>query len=194
MFQDNFTMVDQGDITELLHAAKSGKTQAGDELLVAVYDGLRQIARKRMAGERAGHTMQPTDLIHEAYLKLMPQLADREWEHRGQFFFAAAQAMRRILIDHARKRNSAKRTAPDPSSVSSVLDLAEASDPSTVLALDEALSALEAEDAELEKLVRLHFFAGLSIEEAAEILGLSRRTAFRRWQFARAWLHHHMTS
>lgn len=185
-------MTMEGNITQLLTAAKQGGADSQNELLDAVYDALRQIARKRMAGERRDHTLQATELIHEAYVKLLPQLDQRDWEHRGQFFFAAAQAMRRILTDHARKRGAAKRTAPNPDCIGSVLDLADSPDPSTVLALDEALKALAAEDSELEQLVRLRFFTGLSIEETAEILGLSRRTAFRRWQFARAWLHRHM--
>jgi RNA polymerase sigma factor (TIGR02999 family) len=153
-------------------------------LFPAVYGELRRIAAARMAGERAGHTLDATALVHEAYLRLAgsPGFADR-----AHFLRAAAEAMRRILVDHARRRSSAKRGGGRR------FELAEADrmalpDPETLLAIDEALGALAAEDPDAAELARLRLFAGLSVDEAAEALGVSRATGFRDWAYARAYL------
>jgi RNA polymerase sigma factor (TIGR02999 family) len=163
------------------------------ELLPLVYEQLRGLARRQMAGERAGHTLQPTALVHEAYLRL---LRDRSvaWAGRAQFFCAAAEAMRRILVEHARARGRLKRGGGAAEGGGrrrvplSVLELATGEDPAEILALDEAVRRLEGENPELGAVVRLRFYAGLSVEEAAEVLGVSARSVKRDWSYARAWL------
>jgi RNA polymerase sigma-70 factor, ECF subfamily len=165
------------------------RADAAEELLPLVYEQLRAIAQRRMREERAGHTLQATALVHEAFCKLVGGGEGPGWESRAHFFRVAAEAMRRILIDHARKRKSAKRgggAAPIPLSV---VDLAAEHDPAQILALNEALETLEAEDARAAEVVKLRFFAGLSVEETAEAMGISERTAMREWAFARARLY-----
>lgn len=161
------------------------REDASAELLPLVYDQLKAIAGARMRGERAGHTLQATALVHEAYLKLV---GDREvsWQNRAHFFAAAAEAMRRILIDHARKRKSEKRGGGAARAPLSVVDLAVESDPDQILALEEALTRLQGEDPRAAEIVNLRFFAGLSVDETTEATGLSRRTVMREWAFARA--------
>lgn len=177
-------------VTELLRAIGE-RDSAGEELLELVYDNLRQIARQRMAGERAGHTLQATALVHEAFLKLIGD-EDLSWENRGHFYAASAQAMRRILIDHARGRNAEKRGGERKRVPLSVVDLATDTDPAQVLALDEAMDQLERSDPRAASVVRLRFFAGLDVEATASVLGLSERTVMRDWAFARATLFQHM--
>jgi RNA polymerase sigma factor (TIGR02999 family) len=138
-----------------------------------------------MREERAAHTLQATALVHEAYMRLVGD-ANISWQSRGHFFRAAAEAMRRILIDHARKRKAQKRGGGRIGLPISVVDLAEDNDPAQVLALDEALKTLEAEDERAAVIVQLRFFAGLSVDETADATGLSRRTVLREWAFARA--------
>jgi RNA polymerase sigma factor (TIGR02999 family) len=177
-------------VTHLLLAARDGQTGASDELLSLVYDQLRHIARNRMAGERDGHTLRATELVHEAYLKLGRQLGERDWQSRGQFFAAAAEAMRRILIDHARRRGAQRREGGHHRlPLLSVIDLAEEDDPESILAVEEAIACLEKEDERLGRIVRLRFYAGLSLDETARSLDLSRRTVHRDWTYARAWLY-----
>jgi len=161
------------------------REHAADDLLPLVYDQLRAIAQRRMAGERGAHTLQATALVHEAYVKLIGDQR-MSWQNRAHFFAAAAEAMRRILIDHARKRASQKRGGGRKALPISVVDLAEDADPSRVLALDEALTRLEEEDGRAARVVQLRFFAGLGVDEVAEILGVSERTVMREWAFARA--------
>jgi RNA polymerase sigma factor (TIGR02999 family) len=174
------------DVTRML-----GDTGRSAELLTLVYQQLRAIAQQRMSGERTGHTLQATALVHEAYVRLM---GDRpvEWANRAHFFYAAAEAMRRILIEHARARGRVKRGGREGGRVRvdpmSVVDLATETDPETILSLDEALRRLEQEDGELAAIVRFRFYAGLSIEDTAAALGMSPATLKRRWSFARAWL------
>jgi RNA polymerase sigma factor (TIGR02999 family) len=171
-----------------------------DTFFRQVYDELRAIAHARLRGERTDVTLQSTELVHEAYMRLRPEGAQR-WESRGQFFAAAAEAMRRILIDRARARGRVKRggdaegrPAPKVS-----LDLAEAAafaeddDPETILALDRAIERLAQQDARAAEIVRLRFYAGLSVEEVAEVLEASSRTVLRDWAFARAWLYGELT-
>jgi RNA polymerase sigma factor (TIGR02999 family) len=173
------------DVTRLLAAAAAGERQAAADLLPVVYAELRQLAAARLGRENPGQTLQPTALVHEAYLRLV---GDQRFDGRGHFFAAAAEAMRRILVEGARRKGRVKRGGDRGR-----LDLGEYavtgdSPADEILALDEALTRLAAEDPEAARVVQLHFFAGLSIEQAAEALGVSRATAYRQWTFARAWL------
>jgi RNA polymerase sigma factor (TIGR02999 family) len=174
--------------TLLLNAAASGDQGAFARLLDSVYGELRAIAQNHMNDERAGHTLQATALVNEAYLRLLGREGVR-WESRGHFFRAAAEAMRKILIDHARARGAAKRGGGKAAlSISCVADLLIAENPEGVLALDEALSRLEGVDAQATSVVRLRFYAGLDEEAVGQVLGISERTVRREWSFARAWL------
>jgi len=172
------------DVTRLLGELRL-RPQAADELLSLVYDRLHQIARRRMANERTGHTLQATALVHEACARLLAP-SGTAWESRLHFFRVAAEAMRRILIDHARKRNAERRGGGARSVPIDSLDLAVEHDPESVLALEEALRTLEAEDPRAAEIVGLRFYAGRSVEECAAMLGTSRRTILRDWAFARA--------
>jgi RNA polymerase sigma factor (TIGR02999 family) len=176
------------DITQLLGAAAAGDRQAAADLLPLVYDELRQLAASRMANEKAGHTLQPTALVHEAYLRLVGATDVNQWQGRGHFFAAAAEAMRRILVDWARRKRAVRhgggQAHPD-------VDPELIAAPETredLVALDEALSRLAALDPEKAEVVKLRYFAGLTFQEVADVLGLSERTARRQWAFARAWL------
>jgi RNA polymerase sigma factor (TIGR02999 family) len=171
-------------VTELLREAGMHDA-ARERLLTLVYDSLRRIAQERMKGERVGHTLEATALVHEAFLRLVGEERSG-WESRGEFYGAAAQAMRRILIDHARKRRAEKRGGGRGRVPLSVVDLAAESDPEQVLALDEALRGLEQSDPRAASVVRLRFFAGLDVAETARVLGLSERTVMRDWAYARA--------
>jgi RNA polymerase sigma-70 factor (ECF subfamily) len=178
-----------GDVTRLLEAAGSGDRSAFDALYRSVYDELHRMARASMRREKGGHTLQPTALVNEAYLRLAPAAAN--WEGRRHFFGAAAEAMRRILVDHARRRLASKRGA-DFERVTLTGPALEIAAPETgldVLQVDEALAQLRVESPRLADLVNLRFFAGLSIEDAASALQISPATAKRDWTFAKAWLH-----
>jgi RNA polymerase sigma factor (TIGR02999 family) len=173
-------------VTRLLDAAAAGDPAAAAELLPLVYDELRQLAAARMAAEKPGQTLQATALVHEAYLRLVGN--EQPWNGRGHFFAAAAEAMRRILINRARDKGRVKRGGGHCR-----VDLDQLIDPMTapaseLLDLDEALERLAASYPQAADLVKLRFFAGLSLDEAATALGLARRTADRQWAFARAWL------
>jgi len=177
----------QREVTRLIQAASSSDRAASDQLLTLVYDQLRKIAQQRMSEERSDHTLQATALVHEAYLRLVGN-GPATWQGRGHFFAAAAEAMRRILIDHARKRNTAKRGGRVPREISGVLELTGDEKIGEALILDDLISRLEMEDSQTAQVVRLRFFAGLSIEETAEVLGISEPTVKRDWEYARAWL------
>ncbi len=179
------------DVTRLLEAMRHGDDQAGDELLAQVYAELRQLARAKMAREQPGHTLQPTALVHEAWLRL----GDQSFENRAHFFSAAAEAMRRILIERARRKLSVKHGANAEHIVADDIEIAapiEIDD--ELLAVHEALDALAAHDARKAELVKLRYFAGLTIEEAAEVLNISAPTAKRDWTYARAWLYRKITA
>jgi RNA polymerase sigma factor (TIGR02999 family) len=173
------------DVTRLLGAAAAGDRQAAADLLPAVYAELRALAAARLANEKAGHTLQPTALVHEAYLRLV---GDQAFDHRGHFFGAAAEAMRRILIDHARKRLARKRGGARERVDLDPDRFAAPDRPDDLLALDESLTLLEREEPQVAALVKLRYFAGLTIPEAAAALAVSPRTADAWWAFARAWL------
>ena len=182
------------NITTLLQQWSEGRTEALDELLPQVYDELRKRASAYLKRERPGHTLQTTALVHEAYLKLVDQRMPGGWNDRGHFFAIAAQAMRRILVDHARHRHREKRGGPDEALPleEALLAVADESDLDLV-ALDEALTRLAEIDPHQQKLVELRYFAGLSLDDAASALGISRATAAREWQMAKAWLHRELT-
>ena len=171
--------------TQLLGEAQQGNAQAVQKLLPLAYEQLRALAHKHMAGERAGHTLQATALVHEVYLKLL-QGGAAPWQSRKQFFFAAAEAMRRILIDHARARAGLKRGGGRKRVPLGGIDVATDEQMPEILALDEAVSRLEKVSPDVAAVVRLRFYAGLSVEETAEVLGVSPRTVKREWTYARA--------
>jgi RNA polymerase sigma factor (TIGR02999 family) len=161
--------------------------------LPLVYDELRKLAAARMAGERPGQTLQATALVHEAYLRLVgARSASEGFDSRGHFFAAAAEAMRRILIDQARRKGRAKRGGERRRVDLDDADLVSLAAPDELLLIDEAIDRLAAEDARAARLVRLRYFAGLTVEEAAELSGLSRSSAYEHWSYARAWLHHEL--
>jgi len=157
------------------------------DLLPLVYQSLKELARQRMSLERAGHTLQATALVHEAYLRLAGK--DIRWAGKSQFFQAAAQAMRRILIEHARARGRVKRGGAARRIPVNLLDLAEDADRDEILALDEAIRRLEEHTPQIAAVVRLRFFAGLNVEETAEALNMGRRSVDRAWAYARVWLY-----
>jgi RNA polymerase sigma factor (TIGR02999 family) len=181
------------DISRILAALEQGDPNAAGDLLPLVYDELRKLAAHKMAQEAAGQTLQPTALVHEAYLRLVGAEHASHWDTRGHFFAAAAEAMRRILVENARRKQCQKhggglaRQQLDPDQL---LTPAIRED---LLALDEALTRLAAVNPQAAQLVQLRYFAGLSIPEAAQTLGISPRSADRLWAYARAWLHQEMT-
>jgi RNA polymerase sigma factor (TIGR02999 family) len=175
----------EGDVTALLDAAGSGDRAALDRLYGHVYDELRRLAESRLRQERSGHTLQPTALVNEAYLRLSPDRSS--WENRRHFFGAAAQAMRRILVDHARQKLADKRAAGVRVTLAD-LDVAAPEEDLDVLAVSDALDVLAQEDPRLSEVVSLRFFAGMSVEETARALDVSPMTIKRDWAFARAWL------
>lgn len=181
------------NITEMLREWSDGKAEVLDDLLPLVYDELHRKAAGYLRRERPNHTLQTTALIHEAYLKLVDQ-RDVEWKSRGHFFAIAAQAMRRILADHARNRHREKRGGRDEDLPLEAALLAVADEQNVdVAALDEALRRLALFDPQQERIVELRYFGGLSMEETADALGISRATAARDWQVAKAWLHRELT-
>jgi RNA polymerase sigma factor (TIGR02999 family) len=179
----------QADVTELLQAWSGGDRAALDRLMPLVYDELKRVAARHLAGERAGHTLQATALVHEAYLKLVDQRSAR-WQNRAQFFAVAAQLMRRILVDHARAHAAAKRGAGATRVTLSALEETGVDQPDLdVVALDAALDRLAALDPRQARVVELRYFGGLSLEETASVVEISPATVKRDWAMARAWLY-----
>ena len=174
------------ELTQLLQSAGEGRVSQ-TELFRLVYGQLRELARRQLGPERAGHSLQPTALVHEAWLRLGGN-DSVSWQGRAHFFGSAAEAMRRILVDHARSRNAQKRGARSRRLPLDAVELAATDDPGQVLAVDEALGRLEARDERLAKVVRLRFWAGLEEREVAELLQVSERTVRNDWKLARAWL------
>jgi RNA polymerase sigma factor (TIGR02999 family) len=177
-----------GDVSRILSAVEAGDPRAAAELLPLVYDELRKLAAARLAGEKPGQTLQPTALVHEAYIRLVGGDQPRDWNGRGHFFAAAAEAMRRILVDSARRKGTAKHGGACKRVNLDDVDIAQAVDAERWLMLDDALTRLAQEDATTAEVAKLRLFAGLPAEEAAALLGISRATAFRHWTYARAWL------
>lgn len=184
------------ELTRMLDRAAAGDRQAAESLLPLVYEQLRSAAQQAMRSERLGHTLTATALVHEAYVRLVGPGPEIRFDGRAHFYAAAAQAMRRVLIDHARAKLAQKRGGdgrdgsrrPGLAELREVADLAQSEKPEEILSLDAALSRMESEDPKLAALVRLRFFAGLSVEETAEMLATSPATVKREWQYARAWL------
>jgi RNA polymerase sigma factor (TIGR02999 family) len=174
------------EVTQILSAIAQGDPHAAAQLLPLVYDELRQLATQKLAHEPPGQTLQPTALVHEAYLRLV---GDQKFEGRGHFFAAAAEAMRRILVDQARRKRSRKHGGDRERQDLDDLDIVLPEIPEDLVALDEALNKLVTTDKGAADLVHLRFFAGLPLAEAAQFLGISPRTADRLWAYARAWLH-----
>jgi RNA polymerase sigma factor (TIGR02999 family) len=177
------------EVTRILSAIEQGDPHAAEQLLPLVYDELRQLAAHKMAQEAPGQTLQATALVHDAYLRLVDVEKAQHWNSRGHFFAAAAEAMRRILVDQARHKRSRKRGGDRARQDLDRLEVALPEVPEDLLALDEALTKLAATDKTAADLVHLRFFAGLPLAEAAHQLGISPRTADRLWAYARAWLH-----
>jgi RNA polymerase sigma factor (TIGR02999 family) len=175
------------DVTRILSAIGHGDPRAAGQLLPLVYDELRKLASQKLAREKPGQTLQATALVHDAYLRLVGK-EDPAWDGRGHFFAAAAEAMRRILIERARGKGRVKRGGDWRRVDLDNLDLVASASPDQVLTLDEAIERLAAEDAVAAGLVKLRYYAGLSIEQAAGSLEISTATAYRHWAYARAWL------
>jgi RNA polymerase sigma factor (TIGR02999 family) len=178
------------EITRVLLAIDQGDAHAAAELLPLVYDELRQLAASKLAQEKPGQTLDATALVHEAYLRLV---GDQQFDNRGHFFAAAAEAMRRIVVETARRKQRTKHGGGRERLDIELADLPTRLPPDDLLALDEALARLEQLDPVKARLVTLRYFSGMTIEQAAAALNISRVTAFRYWTFARAWLHQEMT-
>jgi len=176
------------DVTRILEAMERGEGQAAEQLLPLVYAELRKLAAHKLAGETPGQTLQPTALVHEAWLKLVGQ-QNRRWQDRNHFFAAAAEAMRRILTDNARRKLRQRHGGGQQRVELEDCAAAATAEDDQVLAVDDALEKFAALDPQRAELVKLRYFVGLTIAEAAEVLGISEPTAKRYWAFARAWLH-----
>jgi len=176
------------DVTQILSQIESGDPSAAEQLLPLVYSELRKLAAAKLAQEKPGQTLQATALVHEAYIRLVDVEKAQHWNSRGHFFGAAAEAMRRILVESARRKGCDKHGGQLQKVALDELQVGLDSPPDQLLSFDETLSALAKSDAQSAELVKLHCFAGLSIEQAADILGISPRTAYRDWAYARAWL------
>ncbi len=173
------------EVTRILSAIEKGDPQAASELLPLVYDALRELAATKLAHEKPGQTLQATALVHEAYLRLVDGDEGRQWNSRGHFFAAAAEAMRRILVDQARRKQAGKRGGGRKRVALDSVDTGAMAVDNDLLDIDEALTRLNVEDAQAARLIQMRYFAGLSIEDAAETLGISRSTAYEHWAYAR---------
>jgi RNA polymerase sigma factor (TIGR02999 family) len=180
------------DVTRILSAIEQGDSRAAEQLLPLVYEELRKLAAQRLAQEKPGQTLQATALVHEVYLRLVDADEVNRWDSRGHFFAAAAEAMRRILINRARDKKRAKRSGGLRRVDLDQIEIALDTNDQELIALDEALTQLAVEDPEAVRLVNLRFFAGLSLKDAAFSLGVALRTAERQWAYARAWLFAHL--
>jgi RNA polymerase sigma factor (TIGR02999 family) len=178
----------QHDVTSILSAIEQGEANAANQLLPLVYDELRKLAAQKLAQEKPGQTLQATALVHEAYLRLVDTEKVQHWDSRGHFFAAAAEAIRRILVDNARRKRAKKHGGRLGRQELDDVDIAAPAPLEDLLALDEAIAKLEAENPVNAQLVKLRYFAGLTEDEAAQALGISRTTAHRHWRYARVWL------
>ena len=174
------------EVTRILSAIEQGNPHAAAQLLPLVYEELRKLAAHRLAQEAPGQTLEATALVHEAYIRLVNTDKVQQWNSRGHFFAAAAEAMRRILVENARRKRSAKHGGRHQRIDLAEIDACYLSDDEQILAIDDALEQLAAEDAPAARLVQLRYFAGLSVEEAAALLGIARSTAYEHWAYARA--------
>jgi RNA polymerase sigma factor (TIGR02999 family) len=173
------------EVTRILSAVEKGDPQAAEQLLPLVYNELRRLAAQRLGQEKPGQTLQATALVHDAYLRLVGAESDQNWNSRGHFFAAAAEAMRRILIDQARRKQAHKRGGLGRRVPLDAADVSFNSPANELLDIDDALTRLDTEDPQAARLIRLRYFAGLSIEDAAELVGISRSTAYEHWSYAR---------
>ncbi len=173
------------EVTQILHAIAEGDPHAAGQLLPLVYDELRHLAAVKLAQEKPGQTLEATALVHEAYLRLVGDGKEQYWDNRGHFFAAAAEAMRRILVDQARRKQADKRGGQGQRVSLDAADVGLTSPADIILDIDEALTRLAAEDPPAARLIQLRYFAGLSIEDAAEVVGLARSTAYEHWSYAR---------
>jgi RNA polymerase sigma factor (TIGR02999 family) len=173
------------EVTRILSAVERGDPQAAEQLLPLVYSELRKLAAQRLAQEKPGQTLQATALVHDAYLRLVDGDVAQHWNSRGHFFAAAAEAMRRILIDQARRKQAEKRGGLGRRVPLDAADVGFTSPANELLDIDDALTRLDAEDPQAARLIQLRYFAGLSIEDAAELVGISRSTAYEHWSYAR---------
>jgi RNA polymerase sigma factor (TIGR02999 family) len=173
------------EVTQILSAIEQGDPSAAEQLLPLVYDELRSLAAQKLARENPGQTLQPTALVHEAYLRLVDTDKAQQWNSRGHFFAAAAEAMRRILIDQARRKQADKRGGKNRRVTLDAVDEGYTPPHDELLAIDEALTRLADEDSQAARLIQLRYFGGLSIEDAAEAIGISRSTAYEHWAYAR---------
>jgi RNA polymerase sigma factor (TIGR02999 family) len=176
------------DVTQILSEIEHGDPAAAEQLLPLVYNELRRLAAAKLTNEKRGQTLQATALVHEAYLRLVDVEQVQHWESRGHFFAAAAEAMRRILVENARRKGRQKHGGEWNRVELGEAELATTTTDERLLAIDEALDRLAGEDPQAAQLVKLRFFAGFSLTEAAEIIGVSRTTAYEQWAYARAWL------
>jgi RNA polymerase sigma factor (TIGR02999 family) len=180
------------EVTRILSAVEQGDSQAAEQLLPLVYSELRKLAAQRLAQEKPGQTLQATALVHDAYVRLVDVKKVQRWDGRGHFFAAAAEAMRRILVERARQKSTLKRGGDARRIDFDQLSLAVVDPSCELLALDDALSELDRNDPQAAQLVKLRFFAGLTHQQAADALGITRRSADRLWTLARAWLYQRM--
>lgn len=178
-----------GEVTRVLQKLESGESQATSLLLTVVYEELRRLAAAKLKNEKAGHTLQATALVHEAYLRLVDVEQQSKWQSRNHFFASAAEAMRRILIENARRKNAAKRGAGLERTMLSEEQVIDPCPQVDLLELDDALFKLERQDAQAAMLVKLRYFTGLTIEQASEVMGVSKRSTERIWTYARTWLY-----
>ncbi len=181
------------DVTKILQAIQRGEANAAEDLLPLVYEELRRVAANRMAHEAPGQTLQPTALVHEAWVRLVGH-EDPQWQNRAHFFGAAAEAMRRILIDNARRKRAIRHGGGQQRVNLDDVEIAAAAEDDELIAVHEALDKLAAHDPKKAELVKLRYFAGMTIEEAAKVLGVSEPTAKRYWTYARAWLFREISS
>ncbi len=182
------------DVTRILSAIEQGDPSAAEQLLPLVYDELRKLAAAKMVQEKPGQTLQATALVHEAYVRLVDGEKAQHWNGRGHFFGAAAEAMRRILVENARRKQSLKQGGQFERRKADLDGLSQPEAPNEVLAIDEALEKLASENAPVAKLVELRYFAGLTLDETASALDISARTAYRYWSYAKAWLHNEIST
>jgi RNA polymerase sigma factor (TIGR02999 family) len=180
------------DVTQILSQIESGDSSAAEQLLPLVYDELRKLAAAKLGREKPGQTLDATALVHEAYLRLVGSVRPQSWDGRSHFFAAAAEAMRRILVENARRKNRIRHGGQMNRVDIDDFPIAVIAPDDDLLAVHETLDALAQTDAQAAELIKLHYFLGLSMDESAQLLGISPRSAYRTWSFARAWIYKHL--
>lgn len=178
----------ESEVTQILSRIEAGNADAAKQLLPLVYEELRKLAAAKMSQENPGHTLQATALVHDAYLRLVGNAASQKWDSRGHFFAAAAEAMRRILVENARRKKRLRHGGARTRVPLEELPSTDRCDPDAILTIDQSLNELAEEDEAAAAVVKFHFFAGLTLDETAEALSISRATVYRQWAYARSWL------